>query len=74
EGDGSGAWEPGQNAFVDYSSIMDIIVDHLSYPDNMVQTTAMDWILTFLEFAQNTVIFYTPRIVSAVRPNLASPK
>ncbi|WOO77912.1 Vacuole morphology and inheritance protein 14 [Vanrija pseudolonga] len=73
EGDGSGAWEPGQNAFVDYSSIMDIIVDHLSYPDNMVQTTAMDWILTFLEFAQNTVIFYTPRIVSAVLPNLASP-
>ncbi|TXT15887.1 hypothetical protein VHUM_00390 [Vanrija humicola] len=73
EGEGSGAWEPGQNAFVDYSSIMDIIVDHLSYPDNMVQTTAMDWILTFLEFAQNTVIFYTPRIVSAVLPNLASP-
>lgn len=42
--------------------------------DDMVQTTAMDWILTFLEFAQTTVVAFTPRIVSAVLPNLASSK
>lgn len=34
----------------------------------------MDWILTFLEFAQMTVVAFTPRIVSSVLPNLASPK
>lgn len=91
EGEGSGVWEPGQSTVVDYAAIMDIIVDHLSYPgqslsfqaprsnadsatDTMVQTTAMDWILTFLEFAQTTVVAFTPRIVCAILPNLASLK
>ena len=46
----------------------------LTCSDNMVQTTAMDWILTFLEFAQTTVVAFTPRIVQAVLPNLASTK
>lgn len=32
EGEGSGAWEPGQSVVVDHAQIMDIIVDHLSYP------------------------------------------
>lgn len=32
EGEGSGVWEPGQSTVVDYAAIMDIIVDHLSYP------------------------------------------
>jgi vacuole morphology and inheritance protein 14 len=34
----------------------------------------MEWILTFLDFAQMTVVEFTPRIVQAVLPNLASPK
>ena len=32
----------------------------------------MEWILTFLEFAQSTVVAFTPRIVPAILPNLAS--
>lgn len=32
----------------------------------------MEWILTFLEFAQNTVVAFTPQIVPAILPNLAS--
>ena len=42
--------------------------------DELVQSTAMEWILTFLEFAQNTVIAFTPRIIPAILPNLASPQ
>jgi vacuole morphology and inheritance protein 14 len=42
--------------------------------DELVQSTAMEWILTFLEFAQNTVVAFTPRIVPAILPNLASPQ
>jgi vacuole morphology and inheritance protein 14 len=34
----------------------------------------MDWILTFLEFAQTTVVAFTPRMVCAILPNLASLK
>lgn len=88
EGEGSGAWVPGQGVVIDYAAIMDIIIQHLSYPgklasrltdrqaltipDELVQSTAMEWILTFLDFAQNTVISFTPRIVPAILPNLAS--
>ncbi|RSH91056.1 hypothetical protein EHS25_010232 [Saitozyma podzolica] len=72
EGEGSGAWVPGQGVYVDHAAIMDIIIQHLSYPDELVQSTAMEWVLTFLEFAQNTVVAFTPRIVPAILPNLAS--
>nr|XP_019045512.1 vacuole morphology and inheritance protein 14 [Kwoniella bestiolae CBS 10118]OCF24442.1 vacuole morphology and inheritance protein 14 [Kwoniella bestiolae CBS 10118] len=73
EGEGSGNWVPGQGVFVNHAAIMDIVIQHLSYPDELVQSTAMEWILTFLEFAQNTVVAFTPRIVPAILPNLASP-
>jgi vacuole morphology and inheritance protein 14 len=32
EGEGSGAWVPGQGVYVDHAAIMDIIIQHLSYP------------------------------------------
>ncbi len=31
EGEGSGAWVPGQGVYVDYAAIMDIMIQHLSY-------------------------------------------
>ena len=31
-GEGSGAWVPGQGVYVDHAAIMDIIIQHLSYP------------------------------------------
>ncbi|EKC97889.1 hypothetical protein A1Q2_07892 [Trichosporon asahii var. asahii CBS 8904] len=67
-----GSWEPSQGVIIDYGAIMAIVIDHLFYPDNLVQTTAMDWILTFLDFTQTTVVAFTPKIVSAILPNLAS--
>jgi hypothetical protein len=48
--------------------------DLADIPDELVQSTAMEWVLTFLEFAQNTVVAFTPRIVPAILPNLASSK
>jgi vacuole morphology and inheritance protein 14 len=88
EGEGSGAWVPGQGVVVDHVAIMDIIIQHLVYAgkstfteygvklmvDELVQSTAMEWILTFLEFAQDTVVAFTPRILPAILPNLASPQ
>jgi vacuole morphology and inheritance protein 14 len=32
EGEGTGNWVPGQGVFVDHAAIMDIIIQHLSYP------------------------------------------
>ena len=36
EGEGSGAWVPGQGVFVDHAAIMDIIIQHLSYPGESI--------------------------------------
>lgn len=33
-----GAWIPGQGVFVDYAAIMDIMIQHLSYPGQSVMT------------------------------------
>ena len=35
EGEGSGNWVPGQGVFVDHAAIMDIIIQHLSYPGEL---------------------------------------
>ena len=32
EGEGSGAWVPGQGVFVDHAAVMDTIIQHLPYP------------------------------------------
>jgi len=32
EGEGTGAWVPGQGVYVDHAAIMDIVIQHLSYP------------------------------------------
>jgi vacuole morphology and inheritance protein 14 len=37
QGEGSGSWQPGQGVFVDHAAIMDIIVNHLSYPGTLCQ-------------------------------------
>ncbi|WVQ80690.1 hypothetical protein IAT38_002795 [Cryptococcus sp. DSM 104549] len=73
EGEGSGAWVPGQGVYVDHAAIMEIMIHHLRFEDELVQSTAMEWILAFLEFAQTTVVAFTPQIVDDVLPNLASP-
>ena len=40
EGEGSGAWVPGQGVVIDYTAIMDIIIQHLSYPGGLLILTA----------------------------------
>lgn len=35
EGEGSGAWVPGQGVAIDHAAIMDIIIQHLSYPGKL---------------------------------------
>lgn len=35
EGEGSGLWQPGQGVFIDHAAIMDIIIQHLSYPGEL---------------------------------------
>jgi vacuole morphology and inheritance protein 14 len=41
EGEGSGMWQPGQGVFIDHAAIMDIIIQHLSYPGKLARITGM---------------------------------
>jgi vacuole morphology and inheritance protein 14 len=47
EGEGSGNWVPGQGVFVDHTAIMDIIIQHLSYPGMLAVESADDPADTF---------------------------
>lgn len=39
--------------------------------DEQIQAIAMHWITTFLTFAQDVVVPFTPQLVPAILPNLA---
>ena len=40
EGEGTGAWVPGQGVYVDHAAIMDIVIQHLSYPGTFIRLTS----------------------------------
>lgn len=69
----SGPLARGEGIDIDYDTIVEILIAHLTYPDDLVQSTAMEWLLAFLEFAQDVVVRQTPKIIPAIFPNLASP-
>lgn len=37
EGEGTGAWVPGQGVVVNHAAIMDIVIQHLSYPGKLMR-------------------------------------
>ena len=41
-----GAWIPGQGVFVDYAAIMDIMIQHLSYPGQFYESRIISTKLT----------------------------
>ncbi|CAE7233428.1 unnamed protein product [Rhizoctonia solani] len=67
----SGAWIPGQGVKVDHAAIVEILIDQLDpSQDEIQQTTALGWISKFLEFAQEVMVPFTPRLIPAILPNL----
>ncbi|KAJ9123994.1 hypothetical protein QFC22_000786 [Naganishia vaughanmartiniae] len=71
EPDEHAAWIPGQGVYVDHACIIDIMIHHLSYPDEQIQLIALRWIASFLTFAEDVVVPFAPRLIPAILPNLA---
>ncbi|KZS98079.1 ARM repeat-containing protein [Sistotremastrum niveocremeum HHB9708] len=68
----SGVWYPGQGVRVDHAAIVEILIQHLDpTQDEIQQSTALQWIGEFLSFAHETMVPFTPRLITAVLPNLA---
>ncbi|CAO3627724.1 unnamed protein product [Cunninghamella blakesleeana] len=73
DGQGKGTYIQGQGIVVQYARIVEILVPHLSSPDEDIQRTALEWINEFTIIAKTVVIQFTPEIIKAVLPSLAHP-
>ncbi|KAF8592196.1 ARM repeat-containing protein [Ramaria rubella] len=68
----TGTWIPGQGVTIDHAAIVEILIVQLdSHHDEIQRSTALRWIAEFLDFAQETMIPFTPRLIPAILPNLA---
>ncbi|EPQ59169.1 ARM repeat-containing protein [Gloeophyllum trabeum ATCC 11539] len=68
----TGAWIPGQGVKIDYAAIVDILISQLDGDhDEIQQSTALRWLAEFLNFAQEVIVPFTPRLIPAILPNLA---
>ncbi|KAK0547961.1 hypothetical protein OC846_004648 [Tilletia horrida] len=64
-------WIPKQEVRIDYAAVMDILIAHISDPDEEIQATVLQWIAEFLHVIQSVVLPFTPRLIPAILPNLA---
>ncbi|KAK4702148.1 vacuole morphology and inheritance protein 14, partial [Phenoliferia sp. Uapishka_3] len=71
EGEGSGEWVPGQGVHVDHAAIVQILLQHLSFPDEEIQSTCLRWIAEFLLFCEPTMVPLTPRLLPVILSSLA---
>ncbi|TDL29855.1 ARM repeat-containing protein [Rickenella mellea] len=68
----TGDWSPGLGVKVDHAAIVEILIQQLdSQHDEIQQSTALIWLAEFLNFAQDVMVPFTPRLITAILPNLA---
>lgn len=68
---GEEVWLPGREVRIDYTAIMEILVNHIVFPDEEIQATTLQWIAELLLVVKDVVVPFTPRLISATLPNLA---
>ncbi|KDQ64426.1 hypothetical protein JAAARDRAFT_225710 [Jaapia argillacea MUCL 33604] len=68
----AGVWVPGQGVKIDYAAIVNILISQLDGEhDEIQETTALRWLAEFLNFAQEVIVPFTPRLIPAILPNIA---
>ncbi|XP_046397230.1 protein VAC14 homolog [Ischnura elegans] len=58
-------------SYVDYSSMVNILITHSQAPDDLLQFTAITWIKEFIQLSGETMLPFTASILSATLPCLA---
>ncbi|SCV72707.1 BQ2448_4244 [Microbotryum intermedium] len=69
--DDSGEWIPGQGVHVDHAAIIEILLEHLTFPDEEIQATCLRWIAEFLIFVQPVMVPFAPRLIPVILSSLA---
>lgn len=64
-------WIPAQEVRIDYAAIMEILLNHIGYPDDEIQATTQQWIAEFLVVVKEVVVPFTPRLIPAILPSIA---
>uniref|UniRef100_V5E796 Vacuolar protein 14 C-terminal Fig4-binding domain-containing protein n=1 Tax=Kalmanozyma brasiliensis (strain GHG001) TaxID=1365824 RepID=V5E796_KALBG len=64
-------WVEGTEVRIDYAAIVEILINHIGYPDEEIQATTLQWIAEFLLVVKDVVVPFTPRLISAILPSLA---
>lgn len=64
-------WIPGREVRIDYAEIMEVLINHIAFPDEEIQATTLQWIAELLRVVKHVVIPFTPRLIPAILPNLA---
>ncbi|CAO1614518.1 unnamed protein product [Parajaminaea phylloscopi] len=64
-------WIPGREVRIDFAAIIEILINHIAYPDEEIQATTLQWIAELLLVVRDVVVPFTPRLIPAILPNLA---
>ncbi|GAC96972.1 vacuole-associated enzyme activator complex component Vac14 [Pseudozyma hubeiensis SY62] len=64
-------WVDGTEVRIEYAAIVEILINHIGYPDEEIQATTLQWIAEFLLVVKDVVVPFTPRLISAILPSLA---
>ncbi|KZW04366.1 ARM repeat-containing protein [Exidia glandulosa HHB12029] len=68
----TGAWVPGQGVRIDYAAIVEILLRQLEPPQEPIrQQTALAWISALLEFAEDVMMPFSPRLIPVILSSLA---
>ncbi|EJD53971.1 ARM repeat-containing protein [Auricularia subglabra TFB-10046 SS5] len=73
----TGAWVPGQGVRVDYGAIVEILIRQLEAPRDPNQPNieqqhmALEWITALLEFAEDVMTPFTPRLIPVILSSIA---
>ncbi|KDN37415.1 ARM repeat-containing protein [Tilletiaria anomala UBC 951] len=64
-------WVPGHEVRVNYAAILEILLNHISFPDEEIQATALHWISELLLVVPDVIVPFTPRIIPSILPLIA---
>ncbi|BGP22048.1 vacuole-associated enzyme activator complex component Vac14 [Rhodotorula toruloides] len=71
EVDGSQEWIPGQGVKIDYPAVVEILTETVSFPDEQIQRTCLDWLSHFLQFVPGVVVPFVPPLIPVILSALA---
>lgn len=69
--DNEGLYIPGQDVFIDFEKIIEILISHLDSSVEEIQLVVLNWIDTFLDLSPLSILPYGPRFLSVLLPTMA---